>query len=197
MAGLAYYCLDTETTGLLCGTHEIVELSIISATNKTQLTRIVRAEHPDNASLDALKITGKTKADLAKGCSKDTLISDFEKFVNEDGLTPAHRCLVGHNVISFDKRFLWHLWGSQGKVFPFNLYLDTMHLVKAYAKRMQIIKPKVNLTASCDMLKIANINTNWHSAKADTQNCFFLWEKLMANVNYIEHIKTMPHDIGE
>lgn len=197
MAGLAYYCLDTETTGLLCGTHEIIELSIINAADKTQLTRIVRAENPDNASLDALKITGKSKNDLTKGCSKTTLITDVEKFVCDDGLTPDHRCLVGHNIIGFDRRFLWHLWESQGKAFPFNLYLDTMHLAKAYAKRMQIIKAKVNLAASCEMLKVANLNTKWHSAKADTQNCFFLWEKLMDAVNYIEHIKTMPHNIGE
>ena len=197
MSGISYSVIDLETTGLLVGVHEIVELSIINAANKTQLTRIVRAENPDNASLDALTITHKTKNDLTKGCSKATLIADVEKFIAEDGLTPAHRCLVGHNIIGFDKRFLWHLWESHGKTFPFNLYLDTMHLVRAYAKRLQIVKPKVNLTASCEMLKIANINTNWHSAKADTQNCFFLWEQLMKSVSYIEHIKTMPHNIGE
>ena len=195
MSGIVYYVCDSETTGLLCGTHEIVELSIINTANKTQLTRIIRAENPENASLDALKITGKTKDDLTKGCSKTILISDVEKFVTEDGLTPAHRCLVGHNIISFDKRFLWHLWETHNQTFPFNLYLDTIHLMKAYTKKLQLIKPKINLTASCEMLKVANINTNWHSAKGDTQNCFFLWQKLMQSVNYMEHIKTIPHII--
>ena len=196
MAGIVYYCLDLESTGLMVGTHEITELSIINATNKSQLTRMVRADHPENASLDALKITGKTKDDLKKGCSKQTLITDVEKFINEDGLTPSHRCLVGHNIISFDKRFLWQLWESQGKEFPFNMYLDTIHLMRAYTKRLQMVKQKVNLAASCELLKIATVNDKWHSAKADTQNCFFLWQKLMECVDYLEHIKTMPHNIS-
>ena len=194
---LSYYLCDTEETGLMVGHHEIIEISVINATNLTQLTRIIRADKPENASLDALRITNKTFNDLKKGCSKQKAIEDFEEFINQDGLTPAHRCLVGHNIISFDRRFLIHLWESFNKEFPFHLYLDTIHLMRAYAKKLQLIKPKLNLTASCEIMKIANLNTDWHSAKGDVQNTFFLWQKLMAEVDYLQHIKTMPHYLNK
>ena len=176
--------------------HELFEISLINADTMTQITRRIKIDKPENSSLDALKITGNTIDDLKKGKSKFDVVNEIDAFINEDGLTPDHRCLVGHNIINFDRKFLWHLWESCGKEFPFHMYLDTMHMMRDYTKKLQMIKPKINLAASCEMLKVANVDTNWHSAKGDTRNCFFLWKKLMDEVNHLMHIKTMVHSLN-
>lgn len=192
MSGIVYYALDLETTGLMVEMHEICELSILRAVDKMQLTRMVKVEKPQHASYEALKITNKTIEDLSKGISKPEMIADVESFVNEDGLTPAHRCLVGHNIVAFDKKFLWKAWERENKRFPFDMYLDTLHMSKSYAKKNQLIKPKLNLGAACDLLGIKK-TAGEHNAKSDTRNCFLLWEKLMVSVDYLELIKRLPH----
>lgn len=194
MAGIIYYCLDLETNGLQWkdNYHEISELSIIRAEDRTQLSRFVKVDRPQNSSVDALRITGKTMDDLSKGISKRDLIEEVEKFVSEDGLTPEHRCLIGHNIINFDRRFLWQLWSNYSRTFPFSLYLDTMELTRSYAKKMGMIRPKVNLTASCDMLGVRKV-AGAHDAVSDTRNTFLLWLKLKNNLDQISYIKKLGH----
>lgn len=196
MAGIIFYCLDLETNGLRHGFHEICELSILRTVDRTQLTRQVRVENPENSSFDALRIIQKTAQELKIGVTSQSVIADVEKFVGEDGLTPAHRCLVGHNIISFDKKFLWHLWEKNKKVFPFELYLDTIHMSRLYAKKNGIVKPKLNLQAACDLLNIKKV-PGMHNAESDTRNCFLLWDKLMNNIDYLECVKRMPHNDEE
>src|ERR1700679_1153587 len=103
---VVYYIIDTETTGLKINYHECTEIGIIRALDRVQLWRNIKCESPQNASFDALAITKKTLADLEKGFSRKEIVTECNKFFNEDGLTPAHRCIVGHNIFSFDKRFL-------------------------------------------------------------------------------------------
>jgi DNA polymerase III alpha subunit (gram-positive type) len=172
--------------------HEICELSIIRASNRVQLTKQVKVDNINNSNLDSLKIIRKTAEDLRKGISKQELIYLVEKFANEDGLTPAHRCLVGHNIINFDRKFLLQLWETHNKVFPFELYLDTLQMARGYAKQRGIIKPALNLGAACDLLGAKKVEGK-HEACADTRNCYFLWQKLMDNVKYLNYIKRMPH----
>src|SRR5580698_6497342 len=97
--GLAFYVLDCETTGLVARNyyHEIDELGIVRATDRMQLCRNVRCLYPEHANADSLRITNKTYADLEQGLSREEVVAQAEKFFNEDGLTPAHRCIVGHN----------------------------------------------------------------------------------------------------
>jgi DNA polymerase III epsilon subunit-like protein len=193
MAGIAFYILDLETNGLVSGGfHEICEFSILRASDRVQLTRQVKVDKPKNSSLDAMTITKKSMADYAKGISKSQLVADAEKFLSEDGLTPAHRCLVGHNIINFDRKFLWALWGRYSKEFPFELFLDTLHMAKAAAKKKQLIKPKLNLSAACEIFGVKKV-AGEHNALSDTRNCFFLWEKLMKEIDYLDHISRMPH----
>lgn len=195
MAGIQYYVLDLETTGLMWkgNFHEICEFSIIRASNREQLSRQVKVDKPENSSVDALRIIKKTINELKQGVSKKELIDVAERFVLEDELTPEHRCLVGHNIINFDRKFLWQLWSSFNKDFPFSLYLDTMQLMRAFVKQKQIIKPAINLQASCDLLQIKKLGMP-HTAHSDTQNTFLLWEKLMKETDYIKFIKRIPHN---
>ena len=198
MAGIVYYCLDLECNGLAWKNdfHEICELSIIRATDRVQLTRQVKVDKPFNSSYDALRIIGKTTNDLRYGISKQELIRDVESFIAEDNLTPDHRCLIGHNIINFDRKFLWQLWKGQNKTFPFSLFLDTIQLTRNYAKKNGIVKPKVNLQEACDLLKIKKI-AGQHNALSDTRNTFLLWNALTKEVDHLDFIKMMPHSLDD
>lgn len=197
MSGLKFYVIDTETTGLRSSYHEITEIGIIRASDRVQLWRNIKCENPQNASFDALAITKKTLADLEKGKSKEEVVEECDKFFAEDGLTPAHRCIVGHNIFSFDKRFLHALWESVGKEFPANLWLDTIPMTKTYAKQIGLVKPKVNLHAACDIVGVKKLSDS-HNAKVDSRNSYLLWKNLMEEkkVDHLPFIKTAIHTIS-
>jgi len=195
MSSIVYYVLDTETTGLKAGYNEISEIGIVRFSDMNQLFTQVICEHPERANYDALAITKKRISDLSKGKSKEDAVALCEKFFEKDGLTPGHRCIVAHNA-PFDRKFIHALWASCGKEFPADLWLCSMSLTRKYAKKTGIVKPKVTLHASCDMLQIKKVSEA-HNAKVDSQNAFFLWKKFKENnlVDYLPDIKNLPHKL--
>lgn len=195
MLGLNFYVVDTETTGLRSGYHEVNEISIIRCADKVQLTEFIKCEYPERASFDALSITNKTLYDLERGKSKEEVVSRIDKFLNEDNLTSAHRCFIAHNY-AFDKKFIHALYEQVGKKFPVDLWLCTMALTKQYAKQMGIPKPKVNLQAACDMVGIKKF-ANAHTSKIDSRNTYLLHQDLIENkkLDYLPLIKTAVHSI--
>lgn len=195
MSNIVYYVLDTETTGLKSGYNEISEIGIVRFSDMRQLFTQVKCEHPERANYDALAITKKKLSDLSKGQSKEDAVAWCEKFFAEDGLTSGHRCIVAHNA-PFDRKFIHALWASCGKDFPADLWLCSMSLTRKYAKKTGLVKPKVNLHASCDMLQIKKVSEA-HNAKVDSQNTFFLWKRLKDDgvVDYLPDIKNFPHNV--
>ena len=67
MSGIQYYIIDTETTGLKAGYHEMTEIGIIRCTDRVQLWRQIKCINPERASFDALAITKKTLSDIERG----------------------------------------------------------------------------------------------------------------------------------
>lgn len=138
---LNFYVIDTETNGLKAKYHEINEISIIRCTDRVQLTEYIKTENPERSNTQALAITHKTYDDLKRGLSKEAAVEKINKFILEDGVSPAHRCIIGHNI-QFDRKFIHALYESVGLEFPANLWLDTMSLAKAYAKQMRFDKKR-------------------------------------------------------
>ena len=195
---IIYYTLDTETNGLNINSHHITEFSIIRNSDKLQLSKNVICPNPHLSSLDALKITRKSIQDLSKGISQLQATIDITNFLNLDKQTPNSRCIVGHNVINFDKKFLHKLFASQNLTFPANLFLDTLHLMKHFLK-LKNIKAKSNLNNSLDILQIKKFANNQHSAKTDSRNNFLLLDSLINqhNINPLPFIKSFPHVIND
>lgn len=196
MSGIKYYVIDTETTGLKANYHEMTEIGIIRCEDRVQLWRQIKCVYPERANFDALAITKKTMADLERGMDNSQVVDECEKFFAEDGLTPAHRCIVAHNA-PFDRKFLHALWEQMGKEFPAHLWLDTMSLTREYAKQVGLVKPKVNLHASCDIVGIKKISEA-HNAKVDSRNTYLLHRNLVEEkkVDYLPFIKTAVHVIS-
>lgn len=193
---IQYYIIDTETTGLKADYHEMTEVGIIRCTDRVQLWRQIKCVNPERANFDALAITKKTMGDLERGFDRAAVIDECEKFFAEDGLTAAHRCIVAHNA-PFDRKFLHALWGSCNKEFPAHLWLDTMALTREWAKKNGIVKPKVNLHASCDLMGIKKISEA-HNAKVDSRNTYLLHRNLVEEkkVDYLPFIKTAIHTVA-
>lgn len=191
---LHYYIIDTETTGLKPRHHEITQISIIRCSDRHQLNKYIRAEHPERATYKALEITGRTMSDIVSGEQKEDVVKFCQDFIEQDGQTPEARCFVAHNA-DFDKRFCFALWESVGMKFPSNLWLCTKVFTGGLANKLGIYKPKLTLEASC---KLAGVKTRSgaHNAAVDAQNTYFLWDKLMnSDVDYLNYIKRMPHII--
>ena len=195
MSGLKYYCLDVESTGLDAKRQEVNEYSIIRCDDRVQLTTFIKCEFPERASFDALRVTGKTLADLENGDPKEIAIEKLNKFLAEDGLTPAHRCLILHNA-AFDRKFMHALYEKVGQSFPVNLYLCTMQMTRAWAKKAGYVKPKVNLKAALELVGIKKTAGGAHQSKMDTRNTYLLWKDLVENkkFDYLPFIKNLPHN---
>jgi DNA polymerase III epsilon subunit-like protein len=193
---LHYYVIDTETTGLKQNYHEMTEVGIIRCTDRVQLWRQIKCVYPERANFDALAITKKTLADLELGHERELVVDECEKFFAEDGATPAHRCIVAHNA-PFDRKFLHALWEQCGREFPAHLWLDTMSLTREFAKKNGIVKPKVNLHASCDLVGIKKLS-DAHNAKVDSRNTYLLHRSLVEDkkVDYLPFIKTAIHTMA-
>jgi len=195
--GLHFYVVDTETTGLTANHHEVTEIGIIRYSDRVQLHRNIKCEYPERASFDALKITKKTMADLGKGYSKAAVVAECNKFFAEDGATPAARVIIGHNIISFDKRFLHAMWASEGQEFPAHLWLDTIAMTREFLKKEGIKTRIVNLHASCDYVGIKKLSEA-HNAKVDSRNNYLLYRGLVDDkkIDHLPFIKSFPHIIS-
>lgn len=205
MSGLKYYVIDTETTGLKANYHEMTEIGIIRCEDRVQLWRQIKCDYPERANFDALAITKKTMSDLERGVEAATAVEECEKFFAEDGLTPAHRCIIAHNA-PFDRKFLHALWEQLGREFPAHLWLDTMSLTREFLKVSGIEadhkakglkKPSVNLHASCDWVGIKKLS-DAHNAKVDSRNTYLLHRSLVEDkkVDYLPFIKTAIHTVN-
>lgn len=202
---LNYYIIDLETTGLNSTFHEVCEISVIRASDRVQLTKMVRCERPDDASFDALQMLNKTIADLRSGVAKEQVVKEVNNFMALDGSDMNGRCIVGHNIIKFDKRFLHEMWASVGSEFPADWYLDTMDLTKQFIKLHNPEVPALHKTAtgktstklhsSLYLTGTTPVTSQMHTAKSDTRNTFMLWKKLVEDhkIDYLPFIKNFPH----
>jgi len=198
---LTYYIIDTETTGLKAGYHDLVEISAIRYDNKLQFTKIIKALHPENASIDALRITNKTPDDLLKGDDLEYSIRSFDRYIKSDGLEPKHRVAVGHNV-AFDIRFLHAAFAKFDLPFPMDMSYDTMAYMRKHLKKNGIPRKGTSLKLG-DSIKLLNIKKlgteeSDHTAKMDTRNTYWLFDHILTKEcdPIVVDIKKHPHVIG-
>lgn len=203
-----YYIVDTETTGLKAGFHEINQISVMRCSDMFQKSYRVAVKNPWRASPEALNIQRISKEDLKNGDSLIDVISGINEFLKEDGGAENSRCFIGHNV-SFDRRFIHAAWSSEKVKLPVDLWMCTKKFYKSYVTKVGEEKIKtLQATAGVQHPKVKygqdmcllgaglELRDGAHSASVDVQQCFELWNFLMnEDLNHVRVIETQPHKL--
>lgn len=141
-----YVIFDLETTGTNCNADEVIEISAIKVINeevKEEFSFLVNPGMP--IPFWATNVNGITDAMVADApVFKDVL----EKFLEFAGNLP----LVGHNIHTFDMKFMYRDCQKYfGKTLS-NDYVDTLKLARLYLPKLQAYK-------LVDLAKYYNLST--------------------------------------
>ncbi|MCR5001920.1 MAG: topoisomerase DNA-binding C4 zinc finger domain-containing protein [Lachnospiraceae bacterium] len=117
-----YVVFDVETTGISCRYDEIVELSALKVKDGKvveEFSTLVKAERP--ISYGASMVNGITDDMLVDAPKFDTVLADFIEFIE-------NLPLVGHNISTFDMKFIYKDCEKYFGKIPDNDYIDTLML---------------------------------------------------------------------
>lgn len=212
---LLFYIVDTETCGLSVDVHEINQISIMRVQDQEQLSIQIKVKHPHSYNPEALAVQGITPQDLLIGTPIEEAVEMVEKFLEEDGQTKAHRCMIAHNA-PFDRKFVHRAWDRLGREFPADLWICTQSFAKRYIKKHATgdkiakaqldagvedmkrdkqgkLKPKFGLNNF--MLGVGlKPKDGAHRAEVDVQNTLDLYGWLMSsNTEHVSLISRIPH----
>lgn len=141
--------IDTETTGLVAGVHEIVQIAIVPLSEKLEpmgrFVSYVKPMRPGSADPRALEVNKLTLEGLALQPNPSQVrvaISDWvSNCYGEEKFVP-----LGHNYAGFDKAFVTLFLGNEMYNSIFNYHTeDTLHLARALKRAGVLILDKCNL----------------------------------------------------
>ena len=196
-----FYVCDIETTGLQCGHNEITEVSVLDCQSMEQVTWMIKIKYPERFSKQALYITKKTNEELmSRGRYIEDVLDEINDFILKDDIEIDDICIIGHNVVNFDRKFLEYYFSLHGKSFPARYYLDTLVVAKRYTKTVLGLQKTSH--ALNELMVTANVRAveteNLHSSSVDVRNNYRLWKKMVAGgMNNSEFIKMSPAYLAE
>lgn len=119
-----YVIFDLETTGISSNYDEVVEISAVKVQDGKVVDEFSHLVNPGRPiPFQASQVNGITDSMVAKAPYFDEVLEGFISFIGEDPL-------VGHNIHSFDMKFIYRdCLKFFGKV-PGNDYIDTLKLAK-------------------------------------------------------------------
>ena len=97
-----YSVLDIETTGLIVGFDEIIEIGVIRVRNGDEVERFHTLVQPKNFDLFDPYLTGISRKSLKEAPLIEAVIPSFLDFIGND-------VLVGANISGFDINFLYDI----------------------------------------------------------------------------------------
>lgn len=190
-----FFCvLDTETTGLDCNYHEIIEVAaLICDDNLNILARTafrIKPKNIERASKKALEINGYDPKTWKPEFSNHT---DAFKYLNVFVNTHIGDCdfvLFGQNII-FDKKFLVSGYDRVGIECVFNVpTYDLMDMAKIWSKVKNRKLKRFSLKYLSEFVGV--VNENPHAAEADAVTTLEVlkWfvEDLKKDTKYVKRI---------
>lgn len=125
-----YVLFDLETTGTSCTTDEVVEISAIKVVDGKvveELSTLVNPQMP--IPYWATEVNGITDAMVADSPPFDVALSNFLEFIGD-------MILVGHNIHTFDMKFICRDAQKYfGKTIG-NDYVDTLPIARLYLPQL-------------------------------------------------------------
>jgi len=182
---------DTETTGLVPGYHEVIEIGAVVLNSEIEpdpdaprFNILIYPEHKERATEEAMKINGITEHELnVRGVSKQEARIMFDRWASS--LTPGGKwkgLLPLAQNWPFDRGFLSNFLTPEvfGKLFYYE-YRDTKSVV-AFLNDRAVLRgevapfPKTNLNYLCEKFEIENKKA--HRAVSDAIACAAVYKKL-------------------
>lgn len=176
---------DTETTGLDPKLNEIFQFALIVEIDgevKEEASVLMRPDHPETISDDALRVTGKTREQLLALPSRKEgyhkLLAILAKYVDKYNRADKFQW-VGQNP-QFDMGFTRALWEQQGdKYFGSwfdNRAADLISLAVAMKMKGHIKPESFKLAVLCDLF---GIKLDAHDALNDIRATRLVFRELM------------------
>ena len=121
----SYIVVDLETTGRNHYEDDIIEIGAIKYINNIEVDRFsALVKTPKTLSKDIIKLTGITNEILNKyGEEKANVITSFYSFLGDD-------IVIGHNITSFDSKFIEDAFQEVLGCHFKNDYIDTLYLAR-------------------------------------------------------------------
>lgn len=125
-----YVLFDLETTGTSCATDEVVEISAIKVVDGKKVEEFSTLVNPQMPiPYWATEVNGITDAMVADSPTFDVALKDFLEFVGD-------MILVGHNIHTFDMKFICRDAQKYfGKTIG-NDYVDTLPIARLYLPQL-------------------------------------------------------------
>ena len=125
-----YVVFDLETTGISCTTDEVVEISAVKVQNGEVVDEFTTLVNPGRPiPYNASEVNGITDDMVANSPFFEEALSEFLTFAGD-------AVLVGHNIHTFDMKFLYRdaerFWGETIG----NDYIDTLQIARAYLPKL-------------------------------------------------------------
>lgn len=175
----SYVSIDTETTGLDCNKDQLIELSalkVIDGEPVDKFSSLIACTA--RISPEAAAVNGITKGMLVDAPPIDEVMHGFSSFSSD-------MILLGHNVNSFDRRFIERECVRLPGITLANDWFDTLEL----ARRM--FRGRVGLADLCQRFDVQN--TQAHRALSD---CIATHECYQAMRMELLHITTDARDFS-
>lgn len=119
-----YVVFDLETTGISCQTDEVIEISAIRVRDGKVVDEFSSLVNPGREiPYFASKVNGITDQMVCNAPYFEEVLASFIEFIGED-------TLVGHNIHSFDIKFIYRDCGRYFGKLPNNDYVDSLLLAK-------------------------------------------------------------------
>lgn len=165
-----YVVFDVETTGISCRYDDVVELSALKVKDGKvveEFSTLVKAMRP--ISYGASMVNGITDDMIKDAPAFDTVLTDFIEFIED---LP----LVGHNISTFDMKFIYRDCEKYFGKIPDNDYIDTLSLSRMCLTGMKHHK----LTDVAEHYGISTIGA--HRALNDCKMNQLVYERLCADM---------------
>ncbi len=180
-----YVVFDLETTGISPNYDEVVEISAIKVRKGRvveEFNTLVNPKRP--IPRRASQVNGITNEMVAEAPLFEEVLSDFFDFVGDD-------VLVGHNIGSFDMKFLYRDSRKfYGKI-PGNDYVDTLLVARRHLSRLSHHR-------LVDLAEYYHISTKGaHRALNDCHMNQQVYERMVVEMNSRKTSDSAAHGKGE
>ena len=171
-----YVVFDLETTGISCYTDQVIEIAALTVQDNKVAECFSSFVNPQRSiPYSATRVNGITDDMVADAPTFDSVLNDFIEFIED---LP----LVGHNIHSFDLKYIYRDSMEYFGAVPDNDYVDTLYL-----SRMCL--PDLEHHTLADMACHYRISTKGaHRALNDCQMNQKVYEKLG------KHLVSHPDD---